>query len=71
MSESIVEVLRHRDGLSLAEAQEMVDDARDQMRALINAGDLDGLEELLSSEFGLEPDYLDEILLSSGPLLRL
>ena len=56
MVDSILEVLMRRDGLSKEEAQERIDEAK-QMVA-----DGDDPEEVVHYEFGLEPDYIWDIM---------
>jgi hypothetical protein len=56
MVESILEVLMRRDGLSKEEAQEWIDEAK-QMVA-----DGDNPEEVVHYEFGLEPDYIWDLM---------
>lgn len=53
---TLKEVLMTRDGLSPEEADELIQDARQQV--------LDGTdpEEVLHNEFGLEPDYVFDLL---------
>jgi hypothetical protein len=55
-SYSIVRVLMRRDGLSRADAVEMVAEARQEV--------LDGAdpEEVLADSFGLEPDYIWDLI---------
>jgi hypothetical protein len=52
----IVNVLMRRDGLSLEEAYEQLNDARERL------ADGDDPEDILAEEFGLEPDYLFDLL---------
>lgn len=52
----IVNVLMRRDGLSLEEAYEQLNDARERLT------DGDDPEEILYEEFGLEPDYLFDLI---------
>ena len=52
----IVNVLMRRDGLSLEEAYEQLNDASERL------ADGDDPEEILYEEFGLEPDYLFDLL---------
>jgi hypothetical protein len=52
----IVNVLMRRDGLSLEEAYEQLNDARERF------ADGDDPEDILAEEFGLEPDYLFDLL---------
>lgn len=54
--DSIVQVLINRDGLSLEYAQQLVNDARHRVQ------DGEDPEELLYEEFGLEPDYIWDLL---------
>jgi hypothetical protein len=54
--ESILEVLMRRDGLTKNEAQERIDEAK---QMVLNGDDP---EEVVHYEFGLEPDYIFDIL---------
>jgi hypothetical protein len=56
MVESILEVLMRRDGMSKAEAQERIEEAKQLV--------LDGEnpEEVVHYEFGLEPDYIWDLM---------
>ncbi len=53
---SLIEVLIRRDGLSTSEAQDLIDDAR------YRVADGEDPEEILFEEFGLEPDYIFDLL---------
>ena len=55
--ESLKEVLMRRDGLSGEEADEQIAEAR----LLVELGEADP-EELLHDEFGLEPDYVFDLM---------
>lgn len=61
---SLKEVLMQRDGLEEYEADEMIEEAREDLKNLIyiQNGTLEEAEELIMDLFGLEPDYLDDIL---------
>lgn len=52
----LVKILIERDGMDRDEAEEMVAEAR---QAVVNGANP---EELLFDEFGLEPDYIFELL---------
>ena len=54
--ETLKEILMRRDGLSAAEAQDLIDEARERV--------LEGEdpEEILHDDFGLEPDYVRDLL---------
>lgn len=53
---SILAVLMRRDGMTRSEAQEMIDEARE----LVAEGE--NPEEILRVDFGLEPDYIFDLL---------
>jgi len=53
---SILAVLMKRDNMSKAEAQEMIDEARELV------ADGENPEEILRVDFGLEPDYIFDLL---------
>ncbi len=56
MDETIKQVLMRRDGLSADEADEMIDYAKERI------ADGQDPEEVCAEEFGLEPDYVLELL---------
>ena len=53
---SILTVLMTRDGMTRSEAQELIDEARE----LVAEGE--SPERILRIEFGLEPDYIFDLL---------
>lgn len=57
MTETLKQVLMRRDGLTSEEADSMIEDARSQVLD-------DGCdpEEVLANDFGLEPDYVFDLL---------
>lgn len=54
--ESLVSILMRRDGMTKDEAVEMIKDARKR----VSEGE--DPEEILHEEFGLEPDYIFQLL---------
>jgi hypothetical protein len=56
MLESLKEVIMRRDRLSSAEADELIDEAKQAVREGADP------EEILHDEFGLEPDYVFDLL---------
>lgn len=63
MVEPIKEVLMTRDGLTAEEADERISEVKEQLNELLeDGGSLDQAEEIIEDEFGLEPDYLEELL---------
>lgn len=59
---SLVSVLMDRDGLTKEEAKEQIAEARELLVQYIEAGDFMAAEEICMDEFGLEPDYLMELM---------
>ena len=62
--EAIVEILQRRDGISLNEAQELIDLCQEEICDMLTDPDttLADLYETIEYYFGLEPDYLDVFL---------
>ena len=56
MEESLHEVLMRRDGLTRCEANEAIAEARERVLAGEDP------EEVLAEEFGLEPDYVFDLM---------
>lgn len=48
--------------MSDVEAQELISEARIQLREYLDDGDFEGAENICEEFFGLEPDYLMELL---------
>lgn len=55
----IVPILMERDGITREEAEQQLFEARREAKGIY---DHDALEESLSDHFGLEPDYIMELL---------
>lgn len=63
MVEPIKTVLMRRDGISEEEAQQIIDDTKEELEELLDrGGSLDEAEEIVKDNLGLEPDYLDELI---------
>lgn len=58
---SLKKALMERDGLTEEQAQEQINNAREELMSQLENGEMpfDFCEE----EFGLEPDYLEDLLL--------
>lgn len=58
---SLKKALMERDGLTEGQAQEQINNAREELMSRLGNGEMpfDFCEE----EFGLEPDYLEDLLL--------
>ena len=59
---SIVETLIRRDGITRDEAELLVLDAREELRELLEEGNFVEAEDICLTHFGLEPDYLPDLL---------
>ena len=57
MEESLLQILMRRDGMDKAEAKELIADAR---RRVLEDGE--NPEEILHYEFGLEPNYIFDLI---------
>lgn len=62
MGLSIVETLMKRDNLERCEAEDIKDELRNQALAYLAEGDIMSAMDIMY-EVGLEPDYLDDLLL--------
>lgn len=59
----IADVLMERDGLTREEARQQVRDARREFYDMLADGaDYDDIEDMMASEFGLEMDYIDDLI---------
>jgi hypothetical protein len=59
---SIREVLMKRDGMTFDEATDLIQDAKTCMEEYLDEGDTDGAYNICQEFFGLEPDYLNEMI---------
>lgn len=60
--ETIKQILMSRDGMSSTEADDLINDAQDQLNEYLAEGDHFSAYEICKEYFNLEPDYLDELL---------
>jgi hypothetical protein len=51
-----------RDDMPEEDARELYREGREELMSCIMKGDLEGAEEVTYNYFGLEPDYLDDML---------
>ena len=58
----IARVLMKRDGMTYEEANNLIDEARDALQNYLDEGDSFGAENVCEEFFGLEPDYLYELI---------
>ena len=63
MVAGIREVLMKRDRMSVEEADDLIAQARTDLHERLGVGDGDnGVFDICEEWFGLEPDYLDELM---------
>ena len=62
MSESIKEILMRRDNISSQEADDLIEEAQEALMDYLAEDDQDSAEQVCMEYFGLEPDYIDELL---------
>lgn len=59
----VVKILMKRDGISAKEAEQLVQDTRDEMYAAIEEGQmLSEIDDIIATNLELEPDYIFDIL---------
>ena len=60
--ETIKEILMKRDGVSEQEAEDLIDEAREALSLYLEEGDTEAAHDICMEYFGLEPDYLMELI---------
>lgn len=60
--EKVINILMRRDGISREEAIEAIEDCREEINYFCARGDYLAAEESITTELGLEPDYIFDIL---------
>ena len=59
---SIKETIMRRDNITEAEADELIQEATEQLQIYIECDNYMGAEDICNEYFGLEPDYLFELM---------
>jgi len=59
---TIKEILMDRDEMLENEAEDVINDAKIQLQEYLEQGDIELAEEICAEYFGLEPDYIFELL---------
>ena len=62
MSESIKQVLMRRDNISSSAANQLIDEARNALFDYLSCNDQEAAENVCMEYFGLEPNYIVELL---------
>ena len=60
--ESIKEVLMRRDKMSEEEAKDLISEARETLQSYLDEGDISSAEDICAEYFGLEQDYIEELI---------
>jgi len=60
--DSLTKTLMNRDGLTRDEAEAQVSEAREELMDLIAEGNFSDAYDICDDMFGLEPDYLEDLL---------
>lgn len=61
--ENVADVIKERDKLTDAEAESEVSDMRSAVYDILsNGGDYDEIEEMLMDDYGLEMDYIMDLI---------
>jgi len=59
---TIKSILMKRDGISEQAAIEIIKEARETLQEYIDDGDMDSAHNICEEFFGLEPDYIFELI---------
>lgn len=60
--QTLIQVLIERDGITEEQAKEDIRECRTEMLAAIESGNMFEAEEIFADWFGLEPDYLFDVI---------
>jgi AmiR/NasT family two-component response regulator len=60
--EDIKNILMRRDGMTETEANDAIAEAKEAMNEYLEMGDMEAAYEVCAEYFGLEPDYLMELI---------
>ena len=60
--ETIKEVIMRRDNLTSEEADELIEEAKEALTYYLDEDDHESAENICEEYFGLEPDYIIELL---------
>lgn len=58
----IKKILMKRDGLTSHEADDLISEAIEALNSYLMKGDTNSAEYICEEYFGLEPDYIDELI---------
>lgn len=61
--EDIINLISRRDNISYIEAMNIVNECMEEMEGAVMRGNWQEAEDILASYLGLEPDYLDILMM--------
>ena len=61
-SKKLVKLLMHRDGISRNEAENLIDECKEEVQLAIACGHWEKAEDIIKDYLGLEPDYVEDLL---------
>ena len=59
---TIKQILMDRDKLNKEEAEDLISEAKEALQEYLLQGNLNNAEDICAEYFGLEPDYLEELI---------
>ena len=59
---SLKQTIMDRDGISADEADDLIEEATDTLHSYIESGDSEAAENICEEYFGLEPDFLLDMI---------
>jgi len=59
---TIKEILMDRDGMDEIEADDLIEEAKEALQEYLADGDMESAENICEEFFGLEPDYVMELI---------
>lgn len=62
MSETIKEILIRRDNMTANEADSLIAEAKETLQDYLDNEEMEAAYDICSEYFGLEPDYIDELI---------
>ena len=62
MASEIKQILMQRDGMSADEADDLISLAKEEVLYYIDIGDINGAEDCMGEFFGLEGDYIIDLI---------
>jgi len=59
---NIKQTIMNRDGITAEEADDLIDQAKQTLNSYIDEGNHGAAHDICEEFFGLEPDYIDELM---------